>query len=61
MQIGKLELKLHQWMTGSRDIARAAGPDAEACSSADHCPNDVRMLPHAEVIVGAPDYDLART
>src|SRR5215213_5679426 len=45
-------------MIGARDIARAAGARAHARRRLDHRADHLRMLPHAEVIVGAPDDDV---
>jgi hypothetical protein len=61
MQISKLKLQLDQWMVGSSDIAGSAGTRPEACRGRNHRPDDIRMLPHPEIIVRAPDHDLART
>ncbi len=41
-----------------RDVARAARADAAAPGSLDHRGHDLRALPHAEVVIGAPDRDL---
>src|SRR5215213_1437095 len=46
-------------MIGARDIARAAGARAHARRRLDHRADHLRMLAHAEIIVGAPDDDVA--
>ena len=58
MQVGELALKVHQWRVISRDVARAARADTAAPGSLDHRGHDLRALPHAEVVIGAPDRDL---
>jgi hypothetical protein len=57
VQVGELALKVHQWRVISRDVARAARADAAAPGSLDHRGHDLRALPHAEVVIGAPDRD----
>jgi hypothetical protein len=60
MQISKLVLKLDQGMAGFGDIAGAARPGARARRRPQHCPDDLRVLPHAEIVVRAPDHDFPR-
>src|SRR5262249_20104807 len=59
MQISKLHLELDQGMIGAGDIARAAGTGTETGRGRHHRPDHLRVLTHAEVIVRAPDHDLA--
>ncbi len=60
MQIGQFLLELHQRMMRARDIAGAAGAGADAGRGLDHGAHHLRVLAHAEIIVGAPDHDVAR-
>src|SRR3954467_18134 len=46
-------------MIGARDIARAARACAHARRGFDHRADHLRMLPHAEVVIRAPDDDVA--
>src|ERR1700692_1136728 len=48
-------------MISAGDVARTAGANAGSRSSFDHCTDHVGMLGHAEVIVRAPDHNLAGT
>src|SRR5262245_47764761 len=48
-------------MIGARDISRTACAGAHAGGCFDHGPDHLRMLAHPEVVVGAPDRDVART
>src|SRR6185312_2096728 len=61
MQVGELALKLDQRMVGAGNVAGAAGAGAHASGSLHHGADDLRMLRHAEIVVGAPDHDIART
>ena len=61
VEIGELSLELDQWMIGAGDVARAASPGAEPGGGFDHGAHDLRVLPHAEIVVGAPDDDLFRS
>src|SRR5580658_4893087 len=47
-------------MRGASNVAGAAGAGAHAGRRLDHGADHLRMLSHAEVIVGAPDHDLFR-
>src|SRR3954464_8049605 len=47
-------------MMRARDVAGAAGAGADAGRSLDHRTNHFRVLSHAEIVVGAPDHDVAR-
>jgi hypothetical protein len=55
MQVGKLALEQQVNMAGAGDIARAAGAAADCPQCFFHCREDRRVLPHAEIIVRAPD------
>ena len=59
MQVGELTLELDQRMVGAGDVARAARAGAHAGCGLDHGADHLRMLGHAEVIVRAPDHDVA--
>ena len=60
VQVGELALQLDQRMVGAGDVAGAAGAGAHARRGLDHGADHLRVLAHAEVVVGAPDHDLAR-
>jgi hypothetical protein len=47
-------------MIGAGDVADAARPSTHAGRSFDHGADHLRMLSHAEVVVGAPNHDAAR-
>src|ERR1700710_1094863 len=47
-------------MVGARDVAGAARAGADACRGLDHGADHFGVLAHAEIIVGAPDHDIAR-
>ena len=55
MQVGELALKQDMLMIGAGDIAGAAGPGAAAIESFMHRGEHLGVLPHAEVVVRAPD------
>ena len=61
MKVGQFLLELHQRMMGARDVAGAAGAGADAGRGLDHGADHFRMLAHAEIVVGAPDHDIAAT
>ena len=61
VEIGKLRLELDQRMIGAGDVARAACPGAEPSGGINHGAHDLRMLSHAEIVVGAPDDDFLRS
>src|SRR5512147_59787 len=48
-------------MIGAGDVARAASPGAEPGGGFDHGAHDLRVLTHAEIVVGAPDDDFFRS
>ena len=57
VQVGKFELKLDQRMVGAGNVARAAGARAHAARRLLERGDHVRVLAHAEIVVGAPDGD----
>ena len=59
MQVGELTLQLDQRMVSAGDVAGAAGAGAHAGGDIDHGADHLRVLGHAEIIVGTPDHDLA--
>ncbi len=48
-------------MVGAGNVARAAGAGAHARRGLDHRADHLGVLAHAEIIVRAPDHDVART
>ena len=60
MQVGEFRLELHQGVMGARDVAGAAGAGADPGRGLDHGADHLRVLAHAEIVVGAPDHDVAR-
>ena len=60
VQVGQFLLELHQRMMGAGDVAGAAGAGADARGGLDHGADHFRVLAHAEIVVGAPDHDVAR-
>ncbi len=61
VEIGQFVLKINQRMVGARDVARAACTGAHSGRGFDHRANDLGVLSHPEVIVGAPHHDIAGT
>ena len=59
MQVGQFLFELHQRMMGARDVAGAAGAGADSRGGFDHGADHFGMLAHPEVVVGAPDHDIA--
>jgi hypothetical protein len=59
VQVGERTLELDQRPVGTGNVARTAGADAEPARRLLHGGDHGRMLAHAEIIVGAPDGDLA--
>ena len=59
VQVGELLLQQHMVVVGARDVARAAGAGAAALDGFVHGGAHHRVLAHAEIVVGAPDRDLA--
>jgi len=60
MQLRQLAFQQHVPMIGAGDITRAAGSGAAPLERDPHGRQHRRMLAHAEIIVGAPDRDLAK-
>ena len=60
VQVGQFLFELHQRMMGAGDVAGAAGAGADSCGGLDHGADHLRMLAHAEIVVGTPDHDIAR-
>src|SRR5262249_22185284 len=60
VQVGELLLELDQRMMRARDVAGATGAGADARRGLDHGADHLRVLAHAEIVVGAPDHDVAR-
>ena len=48
-------------MMGAGDVAGAAGAGADPGRGLDHGADHFGVLAHAEIVVGAPDHDIART
>ena len=60
VQVGEFALELDQRMIGAGNVAGAAGAGSHPGRGLDHGADHLRMLAHAEIVVGAPDHDLAR-
>jgi|SRR4051794_21469743 hypothetical protein len=61
MEVGKFMLELHERVIGACDVAGATGSGAHAGRGLDHGAYYLGMLTHAEIIVRAPDDDVACT
>ncbi len=59
VQIGQLALQQHVVVVGAGDIARAAGAGAAPIDRRVHRRQHLRVLAHAEIVVGAPHRHLA--
>ncbi len=59
VEVGKLGLELDQRVVGAGDVAGAAGADAHPPRRLGHGGEHRLVLAHAEIVVGAPDDDLA--
>ena len=59
VEIGEFCLELDQRMMRTGDIAGATGASTDAGRGLDHGADHLGMLAHAEIIVGAPDHDVA--
>src|SRR5580658_2918592 len=59
MEGRQLALQHHMVVGRAGDVARAAGASAGLVESLMHGRQHGRMLPHAEIVVGGPDGDLA--
>ena len=57
VQVGKLKLEFDQRMVGAGNVAGAAGARAHAAGRLLQGRDDLRVLAHAEIVVGAPDGD----
>ena len=60
VQVGEFALERDQRMIGAGDVAGAARAGAHPGRGLDHGADHLGMLAHAEIVVGAPDHDLAR-
>ena len=60
VQVGELAFEFDQRMIVAGDVARAACAGAHPGRGLDHRADHLRVLPHAEVIVRAPDHDVLR-
>ena len=58
VEVGELLLQQHVVVAGARDVARAARPGAHLVQRLVHRRDDLRVLPHAEIVVAAPDRDV---
>ena len=61
MQVGKLGLELDMVMSCAGDVAGAAGAGADRVDRLVHGGQHDGVLAHAQIVVGAPDGDIART
>jgi hypothetical protein len=61
VQVRELALQLDKRVARAGDVAGAAGSDADPLGRVGHGAHDSRVLPHAEIIVRAPNRDFART
>ena len=59
VQVGELGLEFNNGVVGAGNVAGAAGADADFCRGVAHRRDHVRMAAHAEIIVRAPDGDVA--
>ena len=59
VQVGEFALEQHVVVGGAGDVAGAAGAGAAAVDRIVHRRDDLRVLAHAEVVVRAPDGDVA--
>ncbi len=59
MPVGQLGLQLDMVAGGARDVARAAGARASLVDGGVHGLGDNRVLTLAEIVVRAPDHDVA--
>ncbi len=58
VQVGQLALQLHMVVVGAGNVARAAGAGAAAVDRLVHRRKHLRVLAHAEIVVGAPHGDV---
>ena len=59
MQIGQFLLELHQRVMRAGDVSGAARAGAHPGGGLNHRTDHLRVLAHAEIVVGAPDHDVA--
>ena len=57
MQVGELRLQIDMIMGVAADVTRAARTGADVVERFLHRGDDLRMLPHRQIVVGAPDGD----
>ena len=60
MQIGQFMLKFYQRMVGARNVARTTSARPHLAGRFTQRFNDVLILAHAQVVVGAPHRDFPR-
>jgi hypothetical protein len=60
VQVGELALELDQRMIVAGDVAGAAGAGSHPRRRLDHGADHFGVLPHAEIVVRAPDHDVLR-
>ena len=58
VEVGQLALQFHVIVVGAGDVAGAARTGAAGIQRLVHGGDDLRVLAHAEIVVGAPDGDL---
>ena len=59
MQVSKLALKRYDWVGGARDITCTAGAGAIGFDRLGHRLQDGGVLTHSEIVVTAPDGNIA--
>ena len=59
MQIREFALELDEPVILSRKCCGCRRPRSHAGRGLDHCVDHLRVLPHVEIVVGAPDHDVA--
>ena len=55
MQLGKFAFQRYHGMAVTRNVARAAGPGRSGICCVAHGADHVRVLAHAEIVIGTPD------
>ncbi len=60
VEIGELMLQFDDRAARAGDVARSPCARAHLLRGLDHCVDDLGMLAHAEIVVGAPDRDVLR-
>ena len=61
MEVGQLGFQIDMVMGVATNVARAARTGPHIVERLFHCRDHLWMLPHAEIVVGAPDGDWLRT